>query len=199
MPSCSGVQDTSHKSVTHAASCPHHESIIVDSSPSLSPFIPGPRLSSHWLQPKPVSSELCCTSLQLPTPLQDSFTSDVLGQPVLPLLRILQNPTPRSSQREEKAALFSLTLHLPGKLKPTDAQRTTYSNKWRKINTGSSGTGHTAEPRGVGREWPSYLDQDTPSHKPSTTDCKIIHDQDKKHTFWSPNPQFLNVGNWCNV
>ena len=70
---CSPVQGTPYTRMTHTASRPHGESMNADSSPSLSPLIPGPLLSSLQLRPRHVSSRtlLFCNVQPL---WQDSFT-----------------------------------------------------------------------------------------------------------------------------
>lgn len=106
---CPAAQDTSYKSMSHTAPRPHDESITVHSSPSLSPLIPGPLLSSLQLLPGQMSSRTLLFSNVQPL-WQDSFAPDFLEPPIPLLLLVLQNPALGSSAREEKAALVSLRL-----------------------------------------------------------------------------------------
>lgn len=117
---CSAVHDDSYKSMTHVASHPHDDSVIVDLSSAFYLCIPGPPLWCHGLQTQQVSSRTelqssACsvlpwsTLLQPLTPLQDSFIPECLRQ-AHPSSSRPANPT--SALPKEKGKQLCLPLDL---------------------------------------------------------------------------------------
>lgn len=132
---CSAVHDDSYKNMTHVASHPHDDSVIVDLSSAFYLCNPGPPLWSHGLQTQQVSSRaqraqvfplfpLWSTLFRPLTPLQDSFIPECLRQ-AHPSSSHPSNPT--SALPKEKGKQLCLPLDLTHRfLSRLDQQRQIY-------------------------------------------------------------------------